>query len=62
MRISAAVLILAFVTVACTLADRRTATLGPPSDTCLASEADCTHSHQCCSNWCVNGECENREP
>jgi Dickkopf N-terminal cysteine-rich region len=62
MRISVFALLLALVTAACTLVDRRVATLGPPGDSCLATEADCTRSHQCCSDWCVNGECETREP
>lgn len=64
LRVAAAVLVTATVTVACatTASPPRTSTLGPASDACLDRGSDCTRHSQCCTFWCVNGACEAREP
>jgi hypothetical protein len=61
MRFARVILILMLLTAACGFTDRRNAQLGPASDSCLATMTDCSRSHQCCSQWCVNGVCETRE-
>jgi len=34
--------------------------LGSGTDRCLDVDSDCRRAHDCCSDWCVNGECELR--
>jgi hypothetical protein len=29
---------------------------------CLSNGVDCRFTSDCCSQWCVNGECEQRQP
>jgi len=45
-----------------TTSARQARRLGRDPDSCLDVESDCIRSSQCCSLWCVNGECERREP
>jgi hypothetical protein len=33
-----------------------------PEEMCIDSGTVCQHSRDCCSQWCVNGYCERREP
>jgi hypothetical protein len=32
------------------------------TNSCYANDLGCTQNEDCCSFWCVNGECEQREP
>jgi hypothetical protein len=62
-RVVTIILFLALPVLACvSTAERRKAALGPSDDPCLDVGADCQSSSACCSQWCVNGTCEMRDP
>jgi hypothetical protein len=29
---------------------------------CLSNHTECRFHSECCSHWCVNGDCEQRQP
>jgi len=61
MRTIKAIFAVGAVLVACldTTATSQTTTTGA---TCIYNEKACKLSVECCSQWCVNGECEMRQP
>jgi len=40
----------------------RDAKVGSGADACWATESRCRRDNDCCSQWCVSGSCERREP
>ncbi len=61
MRTIKAILAIGFVLVtAC--GEAATAQYRTTGATCLSDEVTCHVSSDCCSHWCVNGDCEEREP
>jgi hypothetical protein len=41
---------------------KRNYLLGSGPSVCWDVDSDCQRSSQCCSMWCVNGVCTQREP
>jgi hypothetical protein len=53
----------AFVLVACGASGvKRNYLLGSGPSACWDIDSECVRSAECCSMWCVNGSCTQREP
>ncbi len=62
MKLFASLVLASALLAGCGAERERMFSLVKPEEMCIDSGTVCQHSRDCCSQWCVNGYCERREP